>query len=96
MVIAGTPAYMSPEHCRGWSQINARSDVYSLGCLLFELVSGSRPFDAEVAGEIIARHLHEAPPSLSSRVHRILFEVDALVQRCLAKNPGTASGREPN
>jgi serine/threonine protein kinase/ribosomal protein L19E len=87
-VIMGTPAYMSPEQWLGRGRIDQRSDVYSLGCLLFELISGAPPFDAEGLNEIIFRHLYEPPPSLSRHVHGIPLEVDVLVQRCLAKDPG--------
>jgi serine/threonine-protein kinase len=94
--VMGTPAYMSPEQCRGAGQVDQRSDVYALGCMLFKLITGGPPFDAEGAGEIIAMHLRELPPTLSSRVHGIPPELDALVQHCLAKDPAYryASGAE--
>jgi tRNA A-37 threonylcarbamoyl transferase component Bud32 len=85
--VMGTPAYMSPEQCRGAGQVDQRSDIYSLGCMLFTLVAGAPPFDAEGAGEIIAMHLREPPPLLSSRAPGIPAELDALVQHCLAKDP---------
>ena len=86
--VMGTPAYMSPEQCRGAGHVDQRSDVYALGCVLFALASGAPPFDAEGAGEIIAMHLREPPPLLSSRVAGVPPELDALVARCLAKDPG--------
>jgi serine/threonine-protein kinase len=94
--VMGTPTYMSPEQCRGAGQVDQRSDVYALGCMLFKLITGAPPFDAEGAGEIIAMHLREPPPTLSSRVHGIPPELDALVQHCLAKEPAYryASGTE--
>jgi eukaryotic-like serine/threonine-protein kinase len=85
--VMGTPAYMSPEQCRGAGQVDQRSDVYAIGCVLFALVSGAPPFDAEGAGDIIAMHLREPPPLLSSRVHGIPPEIDALMQHYLAKDP---------
>jgi serine/threonine-protein kinase len=94
--VMGTPAYMSPEQCRGAGHVDQRSDVYALGCVLFALASGAPPFDAEGAGEIIAMHLREPPPTLSSRVPGVTPELDALVACCLAKDPGQryASGTE--
>jgi hypothetical protein len=94
--VMGTPAYMSPEQCRGAGQVDQRSDVYALGCMLFALITGAPPFDAEGAGEIIAMHLREPPPALSSRVHGIPPELDAIVLHCLAKDPAYryASGTE--
>ena len=85
--VMGTPAYMSPEQCRGAGQVDQRSDVYALGCMLFALVTGAPPFDVEGAGEIIAMHLREPPPLLSSRVYGIPPELEAIVAHCLAKDP---------
>src|SRR5512147_2771071 len=85
--VMGTPAYMSPEQCRGAGQVDQRSDVYALGCMLFALVTGAPPFDAEGAGEIIAMHLREPAPALSSRVYGIPPELEAIVAHCLAKDP---------
>ncbi|HEU4732292.1 MAG TPA: serine/threonine-protein kinase, partial [Kofleriaceae bacterium] len=85
--VMGTPAYMSPEQCRGAGRVDQRSDVYSLGCVLFALVTGGPPFEAEGTGEIIAMHLRERPPAPSGRVRGIPRELDLLVVRCLAKDP---------
>jgi eukaryotic-like serine/threonine-protein kinase len=85
--VMGTPSYMSPEQCRGAGLVDQRSDVYALGCVLFALVSGAPPFDAEGPGDILAMHLREPPPLLSSRAPGIPPEVDALVQHCLVKDP---------
>jgi len=83
----GTPAYMSPEQCRGAGQVDQRSDVYALGCVLFALLTGAPPFEADGAGEVIAMHLREPPPVPSSRVADLPPEVDAVMLRCLAKDP---------
>jgi serine/threonine-protein kinase len=85
--VMGTPAYMSPEQCRGAGSVDERADVYSLGCVLFTLLAGRPPFDAEGAGEIIAMQLREPPPALSSMAPDVSPELDALVARCLQKNP---------
>jgi eukaryotic-like serine/threonine-protein kinase len=81
--LMGTPVYMSPEQCRGASELDHRSDIYALGCVLFQLLVGVPPFDGEGMGEIIARHITEAP-----RAPGISPAVDAIVLRCLAKEPG--------
>jgi tRNA A-37 threonylcarbamoyl transferase component Bud32 len=86
--VMGTPAYMSPEQCRGAGQVDPRSDVYALGCVVFALISGAPPFDAEGAGEIIAMHLREPAPALSSRAPGVPPELDLVIARCLAKDPG--------
>ena len=93
----GTPMYMSPEQCRGAGQVDHRSDIYALGCVLFTLLAGRPPFDAEGVGEIIAMHLREPAPRAVERVPSASrAAVDALVLRCLAKDPAEryASGAE--
>jgi serine/threonine-protein kinase len=82
----GTPIFMSPEQCRGAGHVDQRSDVYSLGCVLFTLLVGRPPFDAEGAGDIIAMHLREPPPPPSSVLPGLPPAVDQLVLRCLAKD----------
>ncbi len=84
--IMGTPMYMSPEQCRGAGQVDLRSDIYALGCVLFHLLVGRTPFDGDGIGEIIACHLREPAPSPSAFVPDIPPEVDQLVLRCMAKS----------
>ena len=86
-VVMGTPTYMSPEQCRGAGQVDHRSDVYSLGCMLFALITGAPPFEAAGPGDVIAMHLRESPPAPSSRLFGVPPKIDALVLRCLAKDP---------
>jgi serine/threonine protein kinase len=85
--LMGTPVYMSPEQCRGAGDLDHRSDIYALGCVLFHLLVGRPPFDGEGIGEIIAQHLREAAPPPSTRAPGIPPEVDAVVLRCLEKAP---------
>jgi serine/threonine protein kinase len=86
-VMLGTPVYMSPEQCRGSSDVDARSDLYSVGCVLFHMLTGRTPFDCESIGEFIACHLKEDPQAPSELEPSLPPSVDALVLRCLAKNP---------
>jgi len=85
--IMGTPMYMSPEQCRGAGHVDHRSDLYSLGCVLYHLVVGRVPFDGEGIGEIIAAHMMSAPPVPSQQAPGIPPGVDQLILRLLAKRP---------
>src|SRR6185503_13578274 len=85
--IMGTPAYMSPEQGRGERAVGPRSDVYALGCVLFELISGVAPFSGVGYGDVLAKHIYEPAPDLSSRLPEVSAELDALIRRCLAKDP---------
>ncbi|MEA2699030.1 MAG: eukaryotic-like serine/threonine-protein kinase [Myxococcales bacterium] len=82
----GTPAYMSPEQCRGAGLVDHRSDIYSLGCIAFEMLAGRRPFMHEGFGELIAAHLGEPPPTFASLGVDIAPDVEQWVRRLLAKS----------
>lgn len=86
MMVFGTPAYMSPEQCKSTANVDVRSDIYSLGCILFELVAGRPPFVGE-GGELMAHHLLTAPPRLSSLAPSVSPDLDATVAKMLAKDP---------
>jgi serine/threonine-protein kinase len=86
--ILGTPAYMAPEQCKGTSDVDARADLYALGCILFELLTGRPPFVAQGGGEIMAMHIYEPPQRVSTFAPHVSPELDALVARLLVKNPG--------
>lgn len=85
--VMGTPAYMSPEQCRGAGGIDSRTDVYSLGCVLFEMLTGRTPFQSDGFGECIAHHLLTSPPAPSAYQPGLPAEIDLLVQVTLAKSP---------
>ncbi|MGE0546051.1 MAG: serine/threonine-protein kinase [Kofleriaceae bacterium] len=95
-VVVGSPGFMAPEQCRGAGAVDQRTDVYSLGCVLFTLLTGSRPFDARGIGELIALQLVGAVPRPSQLADGISPELDDVVYRCLAKDPEErfASGTE--
>lgn len=79
----GTPAYMSPEQALGEPAIDGRSDIYSLGCVIYETLSGDPPFRAPTLQAMIARRLAESPPHLASGSSA----VDDAVRRALATQP---------
>ena len=83
----GTPQYMSPEQAMGEREITARSDVFSLGCVLYELLSGEPPFTGATAQAIVARVLTEAPRSITGQRHTVPPHLDAAVRRALEKLP---------
>jgi serine/threonine protein kinase len=83
-VIVGTPAYMSPEQCLG-EEIDARSDIYSLGVVMFQMVTGQLPFLSPSTGELLAEHLYLAPPPAHEVNPAIDRSISSVIARCLAK-----------
>jgi len=84
--VFGTPMYMSPEQIESTRTADHRSDIYALGCTLFELVTGRPPFVGSIR-EVTLQHQSAPPPSLRAFVPDACPELDALVQRMLAKSP---------
>jgi serine/threonine protein kinase len=85
--LLGTPLYMSPEQGRGSGLIDHRADIYSLGCIMFEMTTGRPPFVREGAGELIIAHASEMPP-LASKIQRSTPpEFAQLIASTLAKRP---------
>ncbi|ONK12907.1 Stk1 family PASTA domain-containing Ser/Thr kinase [Streptomyces sp. MP131-18] len=85
-MVVGTPQYLSPEQALGRG-VDARSDLYSVGVMLFELLTGRLVFDAESALAIAYAHVQEEPPAPSTINASVPRDVDALVARALQKNP---------
>ncbi|MGZ4411629.1 MAG: Stk1 family PASTA domain-containing Ser/Thr kinase [Gaiellaceae bacterium] len=84
--IIGTAQYLSPEQARG-TPVDARSDIYSVGIVLYELLTGDVPFSGDTPVEIAMRHLSTIPEPPSSRRPEVTGELDAVVLRALAKDP---------
>jgi len=84
--IIGTPQYMSPEQCRG-RNLDVHSDVYSLGIILYEMLTGRTPFRGETAYEIVAKHLKEAPRPLRQLLPAIPESIEHVVMRAIEKDP---------
>jgi serine/threonine-protein kinase len=85
---AGTPAYMSPEQALGEERVDARTDLYALGCVAYWLLTGTLVFEGATPIETIAMHIHTEPDLPSRRTTRpIPAELEALVLACLAKDP---------
>ena len=85
--VMGTPTYMSPEQCRGSGDVDARADIYSLGCIFYQLLAGKPPFAMEGAGEVIGMHLYVQPEPPSRHALGISPDTEALVMAMLSKDP---------
>jgi serine/threonine protein kinase len=86
----GTPTYMSPEQAGAEKEIDGRSDIYSLGCVLYEMLAGTPPFVAPTARALIARHMTEPPPSVLVVRPDLPADTQRLLEHMLAK---TRAGR---
>ena len=86
--VFGTPHYMSPEQAAG-TLVDERADVYALGVMMYEMLSGRVPFDAEVVASVLSQHLYKAPTPLTQASSRadISPELERLVMKCLEKDP---------
>src|SRR5262249_17680496 len=92
-MVAGTPAYLSPEQAGGQEVVEARSDIYSVGALAYFLLTGRPPFAGHTGMKLIAAHRYEGPGSRPRHRRDLPADLEAVVLRCLAKEP---NARFPN
>jgi len=92
----GTPAYMSPEQAAGAKELDARSDIYSLGCVLYEMLGGEVPYLGTTPQSIFAKKMSGPPPLLSALRDTVSPELERVVEKALARSPADRwSGAQP-
>jgi eukaryotic-like serine/threonine-protein kinase len=84
-VLLGTPQYMSPEACESKGDVDHRTDIYALGVLLFQMMTGVLPFDGETMGEVLVKQVTQLPPAPRGLNPAIPPSVEQILLRCLAK-----------
>ena len=83
--IIGTPAYMSPEQAQG-ETVDGRSDIYALGVILFEMLSGSQPFQATTPMAVVVKHITDPVPHILDKNPKLPFDIEPIIEKAMAKN----------
>src|SRR5262249_50199477 len=86
-MLMGTPSYMSPEQWQGKTSVDARADIYALGVMLFEMLSGQLPFMADTPYSMMNMHVNEPPPSIDTLRPDLPPGVAPIIEKALAKDP---------
>ncbi len=85
--ILGTPAYMSPEQVQGQNDIDGRSDIYSLGVILYQVLTGNVPYQGDTAARVMMMHILEPVPHITSANNSLPTAFDAVIEKAMAKDP---------
>src|SRR5205814_7852556 len=85
-IVMGTPFYMSPEQCDARQEIDHRADIYALGVILFQMLTGCVPFTGDGFGEVMAQHLTSPAPAVQGLAPEVPPALDAIVSRAMAKD----------
>jgi len=91
-ISVGTPAYMSPEQAAAEGKLDARSDVYALGCVLYEMLAGQPPFTGPTGESVVRQHLTAEPAAVTQLRPSVSSEITRTITRALAKNPADRFG----
>ena len=86
-LVVGTPHYMSPEQAAGRSDIDGRSDIYSLGVMGYAMLAGRLPFDGKTPADVLVQHMTKQPPPLQALAPEAPYALAGALMRCLAKDP---------
>ena len=85
--LMGTPAYMSPEQARGERELDGRSDLYALGAIVYQMLTGRQPYEAATPIAVVLKHVNEPPPSLRAQRPDLPPAAETIIHKAMAKDP---------